>query len=185
MKAHTAKQPRTVERERHDLKDNLADLTRIPAKEFEKHFHDWMERDDVARALQAKLRSDLIKNFNKTNLGRWYTLREGEREWWCGLWFVVVKRWNYWYLVTIDEYHCPCVLSPNLSFSAPFATHLCSYVHSQHTFVFSSFYCTSVSFFFCTRPLWKWAYRPRLLRRLTADRVCKTHTAIVWETNRY
>lgn len=54
----------------NDLKENLADLTKIPPKEFEKHFQDWMERDDVARSLQAKLRSDLIKNFNKTNLGK-------------------------------------------------------------------------------------------------------------------
>ncbi|XP_073835743.1 uncoordinated isoform X2 [Musca autumnalis] len=49
-------------------KVNLADLSNIPANEFEKHFHEWMERDDVARALQAKLRCDLIQNFNKTNL---------------------------------------------------------------------------------------------------------------------
>ncbi|XP_005185855.2 kinesin-related protein 4 isoform X1 [Musca domestica] len=49
---------------------NLADLSKIPANEFEQHFHEWMERDDVARALQAKLRCDLIQNFNKTNLGK-------------------------------------------------------------------------------------------------------------------
>lgn len=59
----------TMEQET-DLKDNLADLSKIPPREFEKHFHEWMERDDVARSLQAKLRSDLIKNFNKTNLGK-------------------------------------------------------------------------------------------------------------------
>ncbi|XP_053948448.1 uncharacterized protein LOC128856992 [Anastrepha ludens] len=53
-----------------DMKANLADLSKIPVKEFEKHFRDWMERDDVARALQAKLRTDLILNFNKTALGR-------------------------------------------------------------------------------------------------------------------
>ncbi|XP_067640941.1 restin homolog [Eurosta solidaginis] len=53
-----------------DMKANLTDLTKIPAKEFEKHFRDWMDRDDVARALQAKLRTDLISNFNKTALGR-------------------------------------------------------------------------------------------------------------------
>uniref|UniRef100_A0A0A1WZM7 Uncharacterized protein n=1 Tax=Zeugodacus cucurbitae TaxID=28588 RepID=A0A0A1WZM7_ZEUCU len=53
-----------------DMKANLTDLSRIPVKEFEKHFRDWMERDDVARSLQAKLRTDLISNFNKTALGR-------------------------------------------------------------------------------------------------------------------
>ncbi|XP_036318038.1 putative leucine-rich repeat-containing protein DDB_G0290503 [Rhagoletis pomonella] len=53
-----------------DMKANLTDLSKIPVKEFEKHFRDWMERDDVARALQAKLRTDLISNFNKTALGR-------------------------------------------------------------------------------------------------------------------
>ncbi|XP_061394721.1 uncharacterized protein LOC133330281 [Musca vetustissima] len=49
---------------------NFADLSKIPANEFEQHFHEWMERDDVARALQAKLRCDIIQNFNKTNLGK-------------------------------------------------------------------------------------------------------------------
>uniref|UniRef100_A0A1I8NX94 Uncharacterized protein n=1 Tax=Stomoxys calcitrans TaxID=35570 RepID=A0A1I8NX94_STOCA len=51
-------------------KANIADLSKIPENEFEKHFHEWMERDDVARGLQAKLRCDLIKNFNKTSLGK-------------------------------------------------------------------------------------------------------------------
>ncbi|XP_013104435.2 kinesin-like protein KIF15-A [Stomoxys calcitrans] len=51
-------------------KANMADLSKIPENEFEKHFHEWMERDDVARGLQAKLRCDLIKNFNKTSLGK-------------------------------------------------------------------------------------------------------------------
>ncbi|XP_046803132.1 centrosomal protein of 128 kDa [Lucilia cuprina] len=53
-----------------EFKENVADLTKIPPNEFEKYFQNWMERDDVARSLQAKLRSDLIKNFNKTNLGK-------------------------------------------------------------------------------------------------------------------
>ncbi|XP_012156444.1 uncharacterized protein LOC101448790 [Ceratitis capitata] len=53
-----------------DMRANLTDLSKIPVKEFEKHFRDWMERDDVARSLQAKLRTDLISNFNKTALGR-------------------------------------------------------------------------------------------------------------------
>lgn len=53
----------------NDFKSNVADLTKIPPNEFEKYFQEWMERDDVARSLQAKLRCDLIKNFNKTNLG--------------------------------------------------------------------------------------------------------------------
>lgn len=56
--------------ETETTKANLANLTKIPVTEFEKHFHEWMERDDVARGLQAKLRCDLIKNFNKTNLGK-------------------------------------------------------------------------------------------------------------------
>lgn len=59
-------------------KCNLADLSKIPATEFEKHFHEWMERDDVARGLQAKLRCDLIKNFNKTNLGKTFANMEKE-----------------------------------------------------------------------------------------------------------
>ena len=54
-----------------DFKKNIADLTKIPPNEFEKYFQDWMERDDVARSLQAKLRCDLITNFNKTNLGEY------------------------------------------------------------------------------------------------------------------
>lgn len=54
----------------NDFKSNVADLTKIPPNEFEKYFQEWMERDDVARSLQAKLRCDLIKNFNKTNLGK-------------------------------------------------------------------------------------------------------------------
>ena len=54
----------------NDSKINFNDLTKIPPKEFEKQFREWMERDDVARALQAKLRSDLINNFNKTALGK-------------------------------------------------------------------------------------------------------------------
>ncbi|XP_039961574.1 uncharacterized protein LOC120775454 [Bactrocera tryoni] len=53
-----------------DMRANLTDLSKLPVKEFEKHFRDWMERDDVARSLQAKLRTDLISNFNKTALGR-------------------------------------------------------------------------------------------------------------------
>lgn len=52
-----------------DMRANLTDLSKLPVKEFEKHFRDWMERDDVARSLQAKLRTDLISNFNKTALG--------------------------------------------------------------------------------------------------------------------
>lgn len=52
-----------------DFKTNVAELTKIPPNEFEKYFQDWMERDDVTRSLQAKLRCDLIKSFNKTNLG--------------------------------------------------------------------------------------------------------------------
>ncbi|XP_075156087.1 uncoordinated [Haematobia irritans] len=60
----------TENNESGNKKTNFADLSKIPANEFEKHFHEWMERDDVARGLQAKLRCDLIKNFNKTNLGK-------------------------------------------------------------------------------------------------------------------
>lgn len=49
---------------------NLRDLTKIPEKEFKQHFRDWVEQDDIARSLQAKLRKDLISNFNKTSLGK-------------------------------------------------------------------------------------------------------------------
>lgn len=49
---------------------NIKNLTKISEKEFQQHFRDWMERDDVARSLQAKLRKDLIANFNKTSLGK-------------------------------------------------------------------------------------------------------------------
>lgn len=53
----------------NEFKKNVANLANIPPNEFEKYFQEWMERDDVARSLQAKLRCDLITNFNKTNLG--------------------------------------------------------------------------------------------------------------------
>ncbi|XP_055846076.1 uncharacterized protein LOC129912019 [Episyrphus balteatus] len=49
---------------------NIKNLTKIPDNEFKQHFRDWMEQDDVARSLQAKLRKDLIANFNKTSLGK-------------------------------------------------------------------------------------------------------------------
>lgn len=48
---------------------NLEEISRIPEDEFREHFQEWLDRDEVARSLQAKLRKDLIDNFNKTKLG--------------------------------------------------------------------------------------------------------------------
>jgi len=48
----------------------LKELSEVHPKVFEKQFREWMERDGVARSLQAKLRCDLIANFNSTQLGK-------------------------------------------------------------------------------------------------------------------
>lgn len=48
---------------------NLEEISKIPEDEFREHFQEWLDRDEVARSLQAKLRKDLIDNFNKTKLG--------------------------------------------------------------------------------------------------------------------
>lgn len=49
---------------------NLNEIHKLPESEFRKHFTQWVEEDGVARALQAKLRKDLIETFNRTHLGK-------------------------------------------------------------------------------------------------------------------
>lgn len=49
---------------------NIDEIKKIPAAEFADYLHSWMDQKDVKKALQMKLRKQLVTTFSKTELAK-------------------------------------------------------------------------------------------------------------------
>lgn len=55
-------------------KFNLEDIKNIEPEEFKKQISDWVEEKGINKILQSRLRRDLIESFNRTSLGKFFSL---------------------------------------------------------------------------------------------------------------
>ncbi|XP_055370721.1 titin homolog [Condylostylus longicornis] len=59
---------------------NLHKIVEMPEKEFRKHIYNWLRDKDLSRELQAKLRKNLIENFNNTRLGKIINVQHNRKQ---------------------------------------------------------------------------------------------------------